>query len=56
MFSLRNSTMYKEELMLILRFFQKTEEEETLLFYEVTITLIPKTKIPPKKKITDQYL
>ena len=42
MFSLRNSTMYKEELMLILRFFQKTEEEETLLksFCQANITLI----------------
>ena len=38
--------------------FQKIEEEGTLpkTFYEATITLIPETKIPPKKKITRQYL
>ena len=47
---------YKELIRVLLKLFQRTEEEETLPFYEVTITLIPKTKIPPKKKITDQYL
>ena len=48
---------YKEEqIRVLLKLFLKTEEEETLPFYEVTITRIPKTKIPPKEKITDQYL
>ena len=48
---------YKEELILILlKLFQKTEEEETLpnSFYEATITLIPKPKTLQKKKITGQ--
>ena len=50
---------YKEELILILlKFFQETEEERILpkSFYEATITLITKPKILPKMKITDQYL
>jgi len=50
---------YKEELVpILLKLFQKLEEEGTLpkTFYEATITLIPKPKIPPKKKIIDQYL
>ena len=52
MFSLRNSTMYKEELMLILRFFQKTEEEETLLksFCQANITLIQNPEKDTTKK------
>ena len=55
-----NSTKtYKEELILILlKLFQKVEEEVTLLktFYDATINLIPKPKIPPKKKTIVQYL
>ena len=49
---------YKEEVVPIpLKLFQKVEEA-TLpkTFYEVTITLIPKSKIPPKKKTIGQYL
>ena len=52
-----SSQAYKEELIPdLLKLFPKTEVEETRTFYEVTITLIPKTKIPPKKKITEQNL
>ena len=50
---------YKEELVpTLLKLFQKVEEEATLpnIFYDVTITLIPKPKIPPKKKTLAQYL
>ena len=50
---------YKELLPILLKLLQKTEEKGTLpkTHYEATITLIPnKTKIPPKKKITGQYL
>ena len=52
MFSLRNSTTYKEELMPILKFFQKTEEEETLLksFYQANITLIRNPEKDTTKK------
>ena len=44
-----------------MKLFQKIAQEGTLLnaFYEVTITLIPKTKIPQKRKlqanITNEY-
>ena len=51
--------IYKEELIPILfNLFQKVEEEGTLLktFYDATITLIPKPKIPPKNKTIGQYL
>ena len=47
---------YKERIFILLKLFQKTEEERTLpeTFYEPTITLIPKSdKI---KKIIGQYL
>ena len=54
---------YKEEpIHILLRLFQKTEEEETFpdLFYEATITLIPKsdkdTTKKKKKKIRVQCL
>ena len=42
----------EEFLPILLKLFQKTEEEGTLTktFYEETITLIPKPKISPKKK------
>ena len=53
---------YKEEFIpIILKLFQKVEEEGTLpkTFYDATITLIPNPKIPPKKKtinhIFDEY-
>jgi len=44
---------YKEEITpILLKIFQKFEEEGTLpkTFYDATIILIPKPKIPPKKK------
>ena len=50
---------YKEEFIpILLKLFQKSEEEgtPTKTFYEATITLIPKPKILPKKKIIGQHL
>ena len=44
---------YKEELMpILLKLFQKVEEEGTLpkTFYDITITLIPKPDKDPSKK------
>ena len=54
-----NSTKHKEELIpILLKLFQKVEEEGTLpnILYDATITLLPKTKIPPKKQNIGQYL
>ena len=49
---------HKEELNpILLKLFQKVEEGKLpKAVYEATITLIPKPKILPKKKIIDQYL
>ena len=50
---------YKEEVIpILLKHFQKLKEEGTLpkIFYDGTITLIPKPKISPKKKTIGQYL
>ena len=51
--------IYKDELIsILLKPFQKVEEEGTLpkTFYDANITLIPKPKIPPKKKTIRHYL
>ena len=50
---------YKEKLIpILLNFFEKVEEGGTLpkTFYDATITLIQKPKIPPKEKTIGQYL
>ena len=49
---------FREELTpILLKLFQKIAEEGKLpnLFYETTITLIPKPKMPQKQKTTGQY-
>ena len=49
---------FREELTaIILKLFQNTTEGGTFpnTFYEATISLIPKPKMSPKKKIIDQY-
>ena len=44
---------YKELVPIILKLFQKIEEGALLrTFTEATISLIPKPKLPPKRKIT----
>ena len=50
---------YKEEFItILLKLFQNVDEEGTLpkAFCDATITLIPKAKIPHKKKTIGQYL
>ena len=62
MTSLVNSTnlffffFFKELLPIYLKLFtKKTEEEGTNLFYEASVTLIPKPKTSTDSKTTDQY-
>ena len=43
--------LYKEFIPILLKLFQKTEEETLPKTFYEAITLIPKPKIPPKKKI-----
>ena len=48
--------IYKELIAILLKLFQKTEEETKLpkLFYDTTVTLVPKPETLQKKKITGQ--
>ena len=57
-FTAEFNQIFREELTpVLLKFFQKTAKEGKLpnSFYEATITLIPKPKMPQKKKTTGQY-
>ena len=59
MTSQANSIKHIKRMVPILhKLFQKVEEEGALpkTLYDATITLIPKPKIPPKKKTISQYL
>ena len=58
MASQANSTIQRRLILILLKLFQKVEEEATFpkTAYEATVTLIPKPKILSKKKITGQYL
>jgi len=50
--------IFREELKpIFLKLFPKIKEDKTFpsSLYKANITLIPKTKIPQKKKITGQY-